>query len=228
MSNIKFHLTYDRSLTMGELSCVLIAVENLYKAAYKNVKRGKEGHDLPKEMPLPTIERVSEGSINIDLNLSEVVGAAAATLISIAIERIIKKIKEKKTNDLDRQSSFIISNSNFTVNNNYFSMDASSKALDACSTIGWDLRDEECFVIYTIREYVLFKNETSIHDFIDVLPDFLMRKYGFDSLKMKLENAKYIFEELNVDNTLKISSMSGRSVRQKKITIDELTKLKIL
>ncbi len=215
MPNIIFHLSYEKSLTMGELSAIMVAVESLYKAAYSDVR--KTNKDLPKDESVPKIEKITEGSINIDLNLSEIISETVVGLILGGISAISKKIKEHKENKkkagiLDRQSTFIINNSTINIIGNQIDMHVPSMALDICVN-HWDEQDEECFSIYAIREYIVQKKNTSPEEFICNLPDFLMRKYGYKSLKMKLQNTKEIFEELQKPNNLNISPLKNYSKR---------------
>ncbi len=227
MSNINLHLTYERPLTMGELSAIMIAIENLYKEAYKEVKRKNKELELPKNNFEPKIEKVSEGSINFLLHLPELIksGIELISLITDCFNKIKEKIKGKPNNILDKQSTIIINNSNINVFGDYIQMHVTSKALEFCCNNKWNLEDEECISIYAIREYVVFKEKTPVIDFVSNIPDFLMRKYGFDSLKTKMQNTKAIFEELKISNTLDISSLSNYSKRHKNFIAREINEL---
>lgn len=202
-NSIWFHFTYDKPLEIQEFTKLLNFVDKSFANALEMMSIKNPSLKISPNQPTKILG-VKEGSILINFLIE---GLAA---IGVEIIKSIAEILRKRLAFKNRRAGDCI-----YIQDNQINIHVGGDLIIP-SKIEWNKDDEEKFVSKAVETYVKKKMKISPDEFIRDR-DFLnlISIHGLNSLKARLQNIKAVFEELHIENSLKISGFSNYSQADK-------------
>ncbi len=206
-NSIWFHFTYDKPLEIQKFTKLL----NFVDKSFANVLEAMSIKDPSLKISLnkpAKILGVKEGSILINFLIE---GLAA---IGVEIIKSITEILRKRFASKNRQAGDYV-----YIQDNQINIHVGGDLIIP-SKIEWNKDDEEKFVSKAVETYVKKKLNISPDEFIrdrDFLD--LISIHGLNSLKARLQNIKAIFDELQIENSLKLNGFSNCSKTDRDIIL---------